>query len=112
MLYIAIDGTGVPMAAAATQGRPGKGPDGQAHTREVKLACCFTQTTLDEEGRPVRDPGSATYLATFEPAARFAHLVDAEARRRGAEHIRQLAVLADGALSLRSERSTAATALS
>jgi hypothetical protein len=89
MLYLAIDGTGVPMVAAATEGRPGKRPDGQAHTREVKLACCFTQTTLDEEGRPVRDPGSATYLATFEPAARFAQLVDAEARRRGAEHIRQ-----------------------
>jgi hypothetical protein len=98
MLYLAIDGTGVPMVAAATEGRPGKRPDGQAHTREVKLACCFTQTTLDEEGRPVRDPGSATYLATFEPAARFAQLVDAEARRRGAEHIRQLVVLADGAV--------------
>jgi hypothetical protein len=98
MLYIAIDGTGVPMVAAETEGHPGKGPDGQAHTREVKLACLFTQTALDEEGHPARDPGSSSYLATFEPAARFAHLVDAEARRRGSEHIRQLVVLGDGAV--------------
>jgi hypothetical protein len=98
MLYIAIDGTGVPMVAAETQGRPGKGPDGQAHTREIKLACLFTQTALDEDARPIRDPDSSSYLATFDPAARFAQLVDAEARRRGAEHIRQLVVLGDGAV--------------
>jgi hypothetical protein len=98
MLYLAIDGTGVPMVAAGTEGRPGKGEDGRAHTREVKLACLFTQTTLDDDGHPVRDPGSSSYLATFQPAARFAPLVDAEARRRGAEHVRQLVVLGDGAV--------------
>jgi hypothetical protein len=98
MLYIAVDGTGVPMVAAETEGRPGKGPDGRARTREVKLACLFTQATPGGDGRPVRDPGSSSYLATFEPPARFARLVDAEARR-GAEHIRQLVVLGDGAVS-------------
>jgi hypothetical protein len=98
MLYIAVDGTGVPMTTAETEGRPGKGEDGRAHTREVKLACLFTQTAHDGEGRPARDPGSSSYLATFEPAARFAQLTDAEARRRGAEHIRQLVVLGDGAV--------------
>jgi hypothetical protein len=98
MLYIAVDGTGVPMTTAETEGRPGKGEDGRARTREIKLACLFTQTALDGEGRPVRDPGSSSYLATFEPAARFAQLTDAEARRRGAEHIRQLVVLGDGAV--------------
>lgn len=97
MLYIAVDGTGVPMTAAETQGRPGKGEDGKARTREVKLACLFTQTTLDGEGHPVRDRDSSSYLATFEPAARFGQLVDAEARRRGAGHIRQLVMLGDGA---------------
>jgi hypothetical protein len=98
MLYIAVDGTGVPMTPAETEGRPGKGEDGKAHTREVKLACLFTQTAPGDEGHPVRDPGSSTYLATFEPAARFARLVDAEARRRGAEHIRQLVMPGDGAV--------------
>jgi hypothetical protein len=112
MLYLAVDGTGVPMVTAETEGRPGKGDDGRAHTREVKLACLFTQTALDGEGRPVRDPGSSTYLATFEPAARFAQLADAEARRRGAEHLRQLVILGDGAVwiwNIADERFPAAT---
>ena len=97
MLYIAVDGTGVPMVPAATRGRAGKAEDGKARTREVKLACLFTQTTADEDGFPIRDPGSSSYLATFEPAERFGQLTDAEARRRGSEHIRQLVVLGDGA---------------
>jgi hypothetical protein len=97
MLYIAVDGTGVPMVPAATRDRAGKAEDGRARTREVKMACLFTQTTTDDDGFPVRDPGSSTYLATFEPAERFGHLVDAEACRRGSEHIRQLVVLGDGA---------------
>lgn len=97
MLYIAVDGTGVPVVAREAEGRKGKGEDGKARTREVKLACLFTQTTLNDDGYPARDPESATYLETFEPAERFGQLVDAEARRRGAEHIRQLVFLGDGA---------------
>lgn len=97
MLYIAVDGTGVPMIPAETAGRAGKSGDGRARTREVKLACLFTQTRLDTKGRPVRDPGSSSYLATFDPAEPFGELVAAEARRRGSEHIRQLVVLGDGA---------------
>jgi hypothetical protein len=96
-LYIAIDGTGVPMVAAAVTDRAGKSGDGRARTREVKLAALFTQTTLDEAGRPVRDPNSTSYLGSFAPVERFAPLVAAEARRRGAERIRQLVVLGDGA---------------
>ena len=98
MLYIAVDGTGVPMVTAATEGLPGKGEDGKAHTREAKLACLFTQTATDDEGRPVRDPASSSYLVTFDPAASFARLVGAEARTRGSEHIRQVVFLGDGAV--------------
>lgn len=108
ILYVAIDGTGVPMRPEQTTGRAAKTdrPDGQggtlpddgrARTREVKLACLFTQTTLDAEGRPVREPGSSSYLASFAPVAQFAPLVGAEACRRGADHVRQLVVLGDGA---------------
>jgi hypothetical protein len=97
MLYLAVDGTGVPMVPAATAGRAGKSQDGKARTREVKMACLFTQATLDDDGFPVRDPGSSTYLATFDPAGRFGQLLNAEARRRGSQHIRQLVVLGDGA---------------
>src|SRR5262249_24236198 len=90
MLYIAVDGTGVPVVAREAEGRRGKADDGKARTREIKLACLFTQTTLDKEGRPVRDPASTTYLATFERAERFGQLLDAEARRRRAAHMPRL----------------------
>jgi hypothetical protein len=109
ILYVAIDGTGVPMTATETAGRAGKTarPDGQggtlpddgrARTREVKLACLFTQTETDDDGFPVRDPGSSSYLASFAPAHEFGPLVAAEARRRGGDHVRQLVVLGDGAV--------------
>jgi hypothetical protein len=52
---------------------------------------------VDADGRPVSDPASSTYLATVEPAERFGQLLDAEARRRGADRIRQLVVIGDGA---------------
>lgn len=96
-LYLAVDGTGLPMRASETTGRAGKSPDGRARTREAKLAALFTQTKTDDDGYPVRDPDSTSYLATLEPVEQFADLVQAEARRRGSEHIRQLVVLGDGA---------------
>ena len=98
MLYIAVDGTGVPMVPAATQDRAGKAEDGKARTREVKLACLFTQISTNDDGWPARDPRSSSYLATFEPAARFGQLMHAEALRRGTEHIRQTVILGDGAV--------------
>ena len=69
----------MPVVRAETEGRPGKGEDGIARTREVKLACVFTQTRVDDDGYPIRDPDSSSYLATFEPAARFGILMAAEA---------------------------------
>ena len=42
MLYVEVDGTGVPVRASETEGRPGKGEDGKAGTREIKLARLFT----------------------------------------------------------------------
>ena len=96
-LYGAIDGTGVTMTARETAGREGKGADGRARTREVKLGVFFTQDQVDNEGYPVRDRDSASYIATFEPAAVFADLVKAEGIRRGADHVRQLTILGDGA---------------
>jgi hypothetical protein len=96
-LYAAIDGTGVPVTAKETAGRDGKGEDGRARTREVKLAVFFTQDKTDDKGYPVRDPGSSSYIATFEPASVFAGLIEAEGIRRGAGHVRQLTILGDGA---------------
>jgi hypothetical protein len=96
-LYAVIDGTGVPMTSKETAGRDGKGEDGRARTREVKLAVFFTQDKLDKDGYPVRDRDSSSYIATFEPAHVFANLVKAEGIRRGADHVRQLTILGDGA---------------
>jgi hypothetical protein len=96
-LYAAIDGTGVPMTSRETAGRNGKGEDGRARTREVKLGVFFTQDKLDKDGYPVRDPASTSVIATFEPAPVFGDLVKAEGIRRGADHVRQLTILGDGA---------------
>jgi hypothetical protein len=96
-LYAAIDGTGVPVTAKETAGRDGKGEDGRARTREVKLGVFFTQNQVDEDGYPVRDRDSSSYVATFEPAHVFAGLAAAEGIRRGARHVRQLTILGDGA---------------
>jgi hypothetical protein len=96
-LYAAIDGTGIPVTAKETAGRDGKGEDGRARTREVKMAVFFTQSALDKKGYPVRDRGSESYVATFEPAATFGNLVRAEGIRRGADHVRQFTILGDGA---------------
>jgi hypothetical protein len=96
-LYAVIDGTGVPVTSRETAGREGKGEDGRARTREVKLAVFFTQDRLDDDGCPVRDRASTSVIATFEPAAAFAGLVRAEGIRRGAGHVRQFTILGDGA---------------
>ena len=96
-LYAVIDGTGVPMTSRETAGREGKGEDGRARTREVKLAVFFTQDKLDTGGYPVRDRDSSSVIATFEPAAVFGELVKAEGIRRGADHVRQLTIIGDGA---------------
>ena len=96
-LYAVIDGTGVPMTSKETAGRDGKGEDGRARTREVKLAVFFTQDKLDKEGYPIRDRDSSSVIATFEPAGVFAGLVRAEGIRRGADHVRQLTIIGDGA---------------
>jgi hypothetical protein len=97
VLYIAYDGTGVPMVPGELAGRKGKQEDGSAKTREAKLGCVFTQTTLDDKGRPIRDPGSTTYTGAIETAAVFGKRIYGEAVRRGLHRARQVVVLSDGA---------------
>lgn len=105
-MYLGMDGTGLPMRAAELQGRPGKQPDGSAKTREVKLLTLWSAETRDQEGLPVRDPGSITYSAAIESAATldtdpelspFAQRVEREARRRGFDQAQRRVVLGDGA---------------
>lgn len=97
VLYISYDGTGVPIVPWEMVGRKGKRADGQAKTREVKLGCVFTQTTVDEEGLPVRDEASTTYVGAIETSEEFGWRMYAEALRRGMAWAEKVVVLADGA---------------
>ena len=97
MLYVEVDGTGVPVRASETEGRQGKDGDSKAGTREVKLARLFTVSRPDGDGRPVTDPRSSSYAFTFDGKDALAGLVKAEYLRRGGEHFRQVAAPGDGA---------------
>lgn len=97
ILYTAVDGTGVPMVPEELEGRAGKQPDGSAKTREVKLGCIFTQTKTDEEGLPLRDHQSTSYVAGFEAAADFMVRVRREALRRRMAAAWLVVLLGDGA---------------
>jgi hypothetical protein len=79
------------------QGRKGKQADGSSVTREVKLGCVFTARSFDEEGRPLRDPDSTTYVASFETAEVFGSMIRREASLRGLGRAGRVAVLGDGA---------------
>lgn len=96
-MYVEMDGTGIPVVKAETEGRQGKTQGQPAHTREVKLGCVFTQTTIDEEGRPVRDPDSTTYTAAIETAELFGQRIHREAWDRGWDRAKTKVVLGDGA---------------
>lgn len=85
ILYVSFDGTGVPMRKNELHASKGKGPDGKARTREVKLGCVFTQTTTDEEGWPVRDSDSTTYVGAIESSELFGLRIYQEAVRRGSD---------------------------
>jgi len=96
-MYIAIDGTGVPVVPRETIGRAGKDETGRAKTREVKLGCVFTQTNVDNKGRPRRDEDSTTYVGAIETADDFGKRIYSEAVRRGLHRAGRVVVLGDGA---------------
>lgn len=96
-MYIAIDGTGIPVVSRETEGRKGKDETGKAKTREAKLGCVFTQTQLDENQRPVRDEHSTTYVGAIETAEAFGIRIYAEAIRRGVTRAAKVVLLGDGA---------------
>ena len=67
-MYLAVDGTGVPVIPKESEGRLGKQSDGTSKTREMKLAVVWTAERTNDEGRPEKDPGSASYNAAIESA--------------------------------------------
>ncbi len=97
ILYVQMDGTGVPVVKKETVGRQGKTEDQPAHTREAKLGCVFTQTTWDKEGYPIRDPDSTTYTGAIETAEEFGKRIYLEAWKRGWSRALKKVVMGDGA---------------
>ena len=105
-MYLGIDGSGIPVRPEELIGRAGQQADGKAKTREGKLVILWSAESRDEEGFPVRDPGSITYSAAIESAAaldtdeypsEFATRVQREAARRRFTEAPRTVVVADGA---------------
>lgn len=96
VFYVSSDGTGVPMRREELTGRPGRQPDGSAKTREAKLGAVYTQTVTDQEGRPLRDPDSTSYVGTFAGSQELGILLRQEALRRGLSRAQQVVFLGDG----------------
>jgi hypothetical protein len=96
VLYIEMDGTQVPMVRSELEGRKGRVEGQPPRTREVKLGCIFTQTTLDQQGRPVRDESSTTYVGAIEEAQQFGRRLYTEAWERGWSRADKKVVLGDG----------------
>lgn len=97
ILYVQMDGTGVPVVKKEVVGRVGKADGQPAHTREVKLGCVFTQATWGKEGYPIRDPDSTTYVGAIETAAEFGKRIYLEAWKRGWSRAAKKVVMGDGA---------------
>jgi hypothetical protein len=97
ILYVSLDGTGVPVRKSEVEGRRGKGDDGKAKTREVKSGCVFTQTSVDDDGYAVRDEDSTSYVGAIEYSKLFGQRLLFEAIRRGLNRARKIVALSDGA---------------
>lgn len=97
VLYIELDGTGVPVVKKETVNRKGKADGQPAHTREAKLGCVFTQTKWDEDGFAIRDPDSTTYTGAIETAQEFGKRLYVEAWKRGWSRAEKKVVIGDGA---------------
>ena len=104
-MYLGMDGTGVPVRPSEVAGRSGKQADGSAKTREAKVVAIWSAESRDQEGQPMRDPGSITYSSAIESAAAsdsspqrsdLAERVLREAARRGFTDAPRCAVLGDG----------------
>ena len=100
IMYVSGDASGVSMRKEELEGRAGKQADGSAKTRMANLGCVFTQHRVDEEGHPVRDHDSTTYVSTMGPMEEFGPLLRQEAIRRGLALAMTVVLLIDGAEAL------------
>jgi hypothetical protein len=95
-LYVQMDGTQVFVVKSETEGRAGRTAGQPARTRECKLGAIFTQTDVDDQGRPVRDEHSTTYIGAIEGAEEFGLRLYTEAWNRGWDRATVRVVMGDG----------------
>ena len=100
IMYGSTDGTGVPMVSEELAGRRGKQSDGTAKTHQAYLGCVFTQHKVDEQGHPIRDWESTTYVSSLKSIHEFGPCLRQEALRRGMATAGQMVLLIDGANGL------------
>ena len=97
VLYVSFDGTAAPMRRKELAGRKGRQPDGSAKGREVKVGCFFTQTGINDDGFPVRNKDSTSFMPGLESSTLFGERIYQEAVCRGLDQARTVVVLTDGA---------------
>jgi len=95
-MYVQMDGTQVFVVKSEIEGRAGRTPGQPPRTRECKLGCVFTQTNVDDQGRPVRDEHSTTYVGAIETAEQFGLRLYTEAWHRGWDRASIRVVMGDG----------------
>jgi len=106
-LFCALaDATGVPVVPADTEGVKGKGPDERAGTREIKIGACTVCSCIDTKGRPVRDPGADSFIASGGTMAEAISQLRHHADSRGFGVAVRTQFIADGAVSIDLARST------
>jgi len=99
-MYVSGDATGLPMRKEELEGVEGKQEDGSAKTAMIYGGCIFTQHKTDEDGNPVRDHDSTTYVSNFGTINEFGPMLRQEALRRGMALALQVILLIDGAPAL------------
>jgi hypothetical protein len=97
-MYVLMDGVQIPVVASEAEGRTSRIEGQRARTRECKLGAVFTQTTVDEDGWPIRHPDSTSYVGAVETADEFGYRIYTEAWRRGWEWATTKIVIGDGAV--------------
>jgi hypothetical protein len=112
IFYVEADGTGVPVRPEETVDREGKGEDGQARTREIKLGVVFRQDAPQTPAqaapktnrpnappppRPERVEGSTRYVTSTGNAQEFGQQLRQLALRQGLSLASLVVFLGDGA---------------
>lgn len=106
-LFCALaDATGVPVVAKDREGVRGKGQDGKAATREVKLGVCTVCSCVDAKGRPVRDPDADSYVVSGGTMSEAVSMLRHHADSRGHGTAARVQFISDGAPSIDIARST------